>query len=72
MFKAPVDVAIERGDLVATRIGDDSVQEMSLNLIPTPNKVTELVARHDSLMAMTFGLPKAPRMVELFVSAKSH
>lgn len=72
MFKVPVNLAIERGDLVATRIGDDSVHEMNLNLIPIPNKVTQLIARHDSLMAMTFGLPKAPGMVELFMSAKAH
>ena len=69
MFKVPADLAIERGDLVATRVGDESGR--FLNLIPIPNKVTQLVAPHDSLMAMTFGLPKSSPMLDLFVAAKA-
>jgi hypothetical protein len=69
MFKVPADLAIERGDLVATRYGDES--GAYLNLIPTPNKVTQLVARHDTLMAMMFGLPKSSPMVKLFLNAKA-
>jgi hypothetical protein len=69
MFKVPADLAIERGDLVATQAGDESGR--FLNLIPIPNKVTQLVAPHDSLMAMMFGLPKSSPMVNLFLNAKA-
>jgi hypothetical protein len=70
MFQVPADLAIRRGDLVATRMGDASGLEFKL--IAIPNKVTQLVAPHDSLMAMTFGLPKAPGMVNLFLQAKAY
>jgi hypothetical protein len=59
MFKVPADMAIERGDLVATQAGDSSVRSLNSNLIETPNQVTRLVAPHDSLIAIMFGLPQA-------------
>ena len=59
MFKVPADLAIERGDLVATQAGDSSAHTLDPNLIATPNKITRLVAPHDSLTAMMFGLPQA-------------
>jgi hypothetical protein len=70
MFKVPADLAIERGDLVATRIGDESLRD--LNLVPIPNKVTQLVARHDTLMAMTFGLPTTSPLLNVFMQAKAN
>ena len=70
MFQVPADLAIQRGDLVATRMGDDSA--LAFKLIAIPNKITRLVAPHDSLMAMTFGLPKAPGMVNLSLNAKAY
>ena len=69
MFKVPADLTIERGDLVATQIG---AAGRELSLIPIPNKVTLLVAPRDSLMAMTFGLPKSWPIVKLFLNAKAH
>lgn len=70
LFQVPADLVIQRGDLVATQMGDDSGLEFKL--IAIPNKVTQLVAPHDSLMAMTFGLPKAPNMVDIFLHAKAN
>jgi hypothetical protein len=70
LFRVPEDIAIERGDLVTTQYGDST--PLALKLLPEPNKVTQLVARHDTLMAMTFGLPNAGRMLDLFVAAKAN
>ena len=71
LFKVPTDMAIERGDLVATQIGDVSVRSLNPNLIATPNQVTQLIAPHDSLLAMMFGLPPAsPPVLSAFLSAK--
>jgi len=69
MFKVPANLAIEHGDLVATRYGDESGAYW--NLISIPNEVTKLVASHDNLMAITFGLTKSASMVDLFLSAKA-
>jgi hypothetical protein len=72
LFKVPEDMAIEHGDLVATRIGDLSMRTLSPNLIATPNLVTQLVAPHDSLIALMFGLQQAtPSMLSTFLGAKS-
>ena len=72
MFKVPADMAIERGDLVATQVGDSSVRALNSNLIETPNQVTRLVAPHDSLMAMMFGLPQAsPPVLSAFLGTKA-
>ena len=66
LFQVPADMAVERGDLVATQFGDQTPR--NLNLIPAENRLTALVARHDTLMAMTFGLPKASKTVELYLA----
>jgi hypothetical protein len=72
LFKVPADMAIERGDLVATQAGDSSVRALNSNLIATPNQVTRLVAPHDSLIAMTFGLSQAaPPVLSAFLGAKT-
>jgi hypothetical protein len=72
LFKVPAELAIERGDLVATQLGDQSVRALNPNLIPTPNIVTQLVAPHDSLMAMMFGLPKAAPLLSAFLNTKAN
>ena len=66
MFKVPSNLPIERGDLVAMRLGDESAR--ALNLIPIPNQVTHLVARHDTLMAIAFGLPKTSPGLDVFLA----
>ena len=66
MFKVPSELRLERGDLVATRVGDESAR--GLNLIPIPNQVTQLVARHDTLMAITFGLPTSSPLLNVFLA----
>ena len=72
MFKVPADMAIERGDLVATQAGDSSAHTLDPNLMATPNKITRLVAPHDSLTAMMFGLPQAsPPVLSAFLGAKA-
>ena len=55
LYKVPAELAIERGDLVAMRDGDPT--PASMNLLPIDNKVTQLVARSDTLQAMLFGIP---------------
>jgi hypothetical protein len=72
LFKVPAELAIERGDLVATQIGDQSVRDLNPNLIPTQNRVTQLIAPHDSLMAMMFGLSKASLLLSAFLGAKAN
>jgi hypothetical protein len=69
LFRVPADIAIERGDLVTMRTGDSTASNM--NLLPESNKVTQVVAKYDTLMAMTFGLPKSRQMLSLFVAAKA-
>ena len=54
LYRMPADVKVERGDVVATQAGDSILHTM--NLVPQVNRVTELVAPHDTLMAMGFGL----------------
>jgi len=54
LFQLPAHTAIERGDLVATKLGDQTALDMKL--LPEVNQVTQLVAKHDTLIAMTFGL----------------
>jgi hypothetical protein len=66
LFQVPADMAVERGDLVATQFGDQTPRD--LKLIPVENRLTALVARHDTLMAMTFGLPNAPKIVESYLA----
>src|SRR4051812_33516213 len=72
LFKVPADMAIERGDLVAARFGDQSARALDPNLIPTPNRVTQIVAPHDSLMAMMFGLPKASPLISAFLTINAN
>jgi hypothetical protein len=54
LYRMPADVKIERGDMVATQAGDSKFH--SMNLVPQGNRVTELVAPRDTLMAMSSGL----------------
>ena len=68
MFKLPPEATIEPGDLVNTKTGDNSA--LAFKLLPDPNKITQLVAKRDTLMAMTFGLPKSPKTVEWFLAKK--
>src|SRR5258706_9300326 len=58
LFEVPADIVIERGDLVATRIGDPSARNW--NLIPEVNRVTSLAVKHDTSMPMAFGLNAKP------------
>jgi hypothetical protein len=69
LFKVPADIAIERGDLVAARFGDPTPRNMKL--LPETNRVTGLVAKHDTLMAMTFGLSNSKRVQGLFSEAQA-
>jgi hypothetical protein len=67
LYRMPVDVKIERGDVVATHAGDSKLH--ANNLVPQVNRVTEVVAPHDRVMAMSFGLSAAPGV--LFYAAAS-
>jgi hypothetical protein len=58
LFKIPDGFAVARGDLVAVRAGD--AWGRGFNLLPLENQVTQLVAPRDSLMALTFAVPKSP------------
>lgn len=54
MFKLPENAAFKRGSLVATRDADPIPS--AFKLLPEVKPVTELVARHDTLVATSFGL----------------
>ena len=69
LFQVPADIAIDSGDLVTTRIGDPTPRE--LNLIPVVNRVTRLVAKYDTPMAMAFGLSNSKPTQGLFVKAEA-
>jgi hypothetical protein len=70
LFQVPADIAIERGDLVATRIGEPTLR--SMNLLPVVSRVTRLVARHDTLMAMAFGISNSRRTQGLGVETQAY
>jgi len=69
LFQVPADIAIERGDLVATRVGDLTPRIMGL--LPEVSRVTLLVAKHDTLMAMAFGLSNSRRPQGLHANAQA-
>lgn len=69
LFRAPADVVIERGDLVITRSGDPTAR--TTNLLSEVSRVTRLVAKHDTLMAMTFGLSNSNLAVDLFTEPQA-
>ena len=68
MFKLPPEGPIEHGDLVMTKIGHRSDFAY---ILAEHNKVTMLVAKHDTLMAMTFkfGLPSSGSSQTALVNA---
>jgi hypothetical protein len=68
LFQVPADLAIERGDLVTTRIGDTTA--LSLKLIPEVSRVATLVAKSDTLMAMTFGHTNSKSALGFFITAQ--
>jgi hypothetical protein len=69
LFLVPAGVAIERGDLVVTRAGDESPR--NLNLLPDVSRVTRLVAKHDTLMAMAFGLSNSTQLPGLYAQSQA-
>ena len=73
LAKLPANVAIERGDLVAAVITESTrpgstqfAQSNRAGIAPFPeiNRVTALLAKHDSLRAMLFGLNKPRQNIE--------
>ena len=68
LFKIPDGFDVTRGDLVAVRLGD--AWGRSFNLLPLENQVTQLVAPRDSLMALTFGVPKSS--ARMWLNARAH
>ena len=67
LYKLPENTTIERGDLVATRNADPMPSVMKL--LPEVSRVTQLIAKHDTLMAMSFGLSNSRPMKGLTVQA---
>jgi hypothetical protein len=57
IFRMPAQIVVEGGDLVATQPGDTKLH--SMNLLPQDNRVTELVAKRGTLMAMSYGSANA-------------
>jgi hypothetical protein len=69
LVRVPANLVVERGDVVTFRAGDETPLDM--NLIPTMSRVTALVARHDTLAAMTYGIVNPAPAQNLFVQAHS-
>lgn len=60
---------IERGDLVSARLV--ARRDTLPGLIPEINRMVALVAKHDSIAALTFGAPR-PLPPAAFVQAAAH
>jgi hypothetical protein len=56
IVRLPEATKVEQGDLVSTQLADK--RDFIPGLIPEVNRMVGLVAKHDSLAAMTFGMPK--------------
>jgi hypothetical protein len=69
LVRVPANLAVERGDIVSFRTGDET--PLDLNLIPSVSRVTALVARHDTLAAITYGVVNPAPAQNLFVQAHS-
>ncbi len=66
IVRLPESAKVERGDLVSTQLADK--RDFVRGLIPDVSRVVSLVAKHDTLAAMMFDLPKpAPLAVIPFV-----
>jgi hypothetical protein len=63
LYKLPQDVKVEPADVVATREGDNP---LVAPLIPEVSRVTHIVAKHDTIRAIAFGLPASKSVVHRF------
>ena len=54
LFQVPENATLERGDIVVAEVADQSPRVFSL--IADVNRVTSLVARHDTLYALLFDM----------------
>jgi hypothetical protein len=70
LFQVPPEITIEVGDLVTTRSGDPTPRQM--NLLPEVNRVTRVVAGHDSLMAIAFGITNSKLPQSRFSAALAY
>ena len=69
LVRVPANLPVEQGDVVSIRSGDESA--LTMNLIPEISRVTGVVARHDTLAAMTYGVVSPAPVLNLFVQAHS-
>jgi hypothetical protein len=68
IVRLPQTASVERGDLISTQIVDK--RDAMPGLIPEENRMISLVAKHDTLAAIMFDLPKpSPTAVMPFVQA---
>jgi hypothetical protein len=56
IVRVPDTAVVEQGDLVSTQLADK--RDFVPGLVPEVNRMVSVVAKHDTLAAMIFGLPK--------------